>query len=146
MPKQPIILITFYSRGGETENLALAAAVGAVQARGLIRLRRMPDANPASVIQKFPQYKETLVRMHKEYVAPGEGDVLNADVLMFVNPAGFTPTTPECRAYFEMIERLRSQGKLEGKLTVTLESKSDSVDQARLKGREIAGSVSGAPA
>ncbi len=141
MPKQPIILITFYSRSGETEKTALAAAVGAVQARGLIRLRRMPDANPAGVIEEFPQHKETLVRMHKEYVAPAEADLLNADGLIFVAPAGFSAASPECRSYFEMLGRLRSQGKIEGKVTLTLESKSDSVEGARLKGREIVGSL-----
>ncbi len=146
MPKQPIVLITFYSRGGETEKIALAVAVGAVQARGLIRLRRMPDADAARVIEEFPQHKETLVRMCKEYAAPAEADLMNAGALVFVSPVGFTAGSPECRAYFEMLGHLRSQGKLEGKMTVTLDSKSNSVDAARLKGREIVGSLRGARA
>ena len=37
------VLVIFYSRSGATETLALAAAVGAVQARGSIRLRRLSD-------------------------------------------------------------------------------------------------------
>ena len=40
---QPIVLVIFYSRCGSTEKLALAAAVGAVQSRAAIRLRRVAD-------------------------------------------------------------------------------------------------------
>ena len=38
------IVVTFYSLHGLTEKLALAAAVGAVQGRANIRLRRLPDS------------------------------------------------------------------------------------------------------
>jgi len=38
------VVVVFYSRTGSTERLALAAAVGAVQGRALIRLRRLPDS------------------------------------------------------------------------------------------------------
>lgn len=112
---EPIVLITFYSRCGLTETLALAAAVGAVQERALIRLRRLPDVNPAKTIEEFPQCKETLVRMHKEYVAPTEADVLGADAIILGAAEGFTPSSKEWTAYFDLLARLRSEGKLKGK-------------------------------
>jgi hypothetical protein len=37
------VLVVFYSRYGETERLALAAGLGAIQAEGSIRLRRVAD-------------------------------------------------------------------------------------------------------
>src|SRR2546428_13718231 len=86
---QPIILITFYSRCGSTEKLALAAAVGAVQGRALIRLRRLPD------VEEFSGCKETLDRMHREYVAPREADILGADALVLAAPAGFGTASAE---------------------------------------------------
>ena len=112
---QSKVLITFYSRCGSTEKLALAAAVGAVQARASIRLRRLPDILPARTIEEFPECKETLQRMHKEYVAPAEADVLWADALVLAVPEQFNPSSVEWRGYIELLERLQSEGKLEGK-------------------------------
>ena len=91
---QAKVLITFYSRGGSTEKLALAAAVGAVQARASIRLRRLPDAMPAKTIEESPECKETLERMYKEYVAPAEADVLWANALILAASARRSATVP----------------------------------------------------
>ena len=44
---QPIVLVTFSCESGDTEKQALNAAVGAVQARAMIRLRRIPDTDTA---------------------------------------------------------------------------------------------------
>ena len=74
-----IVLVIFYSRTGETERLAHAAAVGAVQARALIRLRRVPDIDPGKTLERFPESEESLRRMHREYVPPREVDVLDLD-------------------------------------------------------------------
>jgi hypothetical protein len=56
------VLIIFSSSTGATEALALAAAVGAVQARANIRLRRLPDQSAGN--------GEDLIRMRREYVPP----------------------------------------------------------------------------
>ena len=45
------VLVTFYSRGGSTETLAHAAAVGARQARALKRQRRLPRKSPDPVVR-----------------------------------------------------------------------------------------------
>jgi len=71
------VLVIFYSRSGATETLALAAAVGAVQARASIRLRRLPDPDEA-----VSSSEEALVRMRKEYVPPAESDVKWADAII----------------------------------------------------------------
>src|SRR5262245_48689833 len=71
------VLVIFYSRSGATEKLALAAAVGAVQARASIRLRRLPDPD-----ESVSSSEEALVRMRKEYVPPAEPDVKWADAII----------------------------------------------------------------
>jgi hypothetical protein len=67
------VLVIFYSTSGRTEKLALAAAVGAVQARANIRLRRLTDSGEGSLES---------VRMRREYVPPREADVLWADAVI----------------------------------------------------------------
>jgi multimeric flavodoxin WrbA len=68
------VLVIFHSCSGETEKLALAAAVGAVQARANIRMRRLPDNSTES--------NEALTRMRREYVAPTTADTLWADAVI----------------------------------------------------------------
>ena len=107
------VLVVFYSRGGSTEKLALAAAVGAVQARANIRLRRLPDvAEPA-------ECKEETARMQKEYVTPAEADLLWADAIIFLLSADVDPSSGDCAAYFNLLRRLNAEGKLEGKTGAT---------------------------
>jgi hypothetical protein len=71
------VLVIFCSRHGSTEKLALAAAVGAVQARANIRLRRLAEPGEESA-----EIGEALARMRKEYVPPTQVDVLWADAVI----------------------------------------------------------------
>jgi multimeric flavodoxin WrbA len=133
--KQPIVLVIFYSRSGNTEKLALAAAVGAVQERALIRLRRLPDANPENVIEQFPEYKVALIRMHKEYIAPAEADLLAADAIIFAMPRDLK-TSEDWKSHLDLLARLRSEGKLERKLVAALNP--GTVEDATAEGRRVA--------
>jgi|SRR5712671_2027888 len=112
---QTEVLITFYSRCGSAEKLALQAAVGAVQARAMIRFRRLPDI-AGSHSADSPECLKTLDRLRKEYIGPSEADVLRADAIVFVAPAGFRAVSPEWTEHLDLIEELRSAGKLEGKV------------------------------
>jgi NAD(P)H dehydrogenase (quinone) len=109
------VLVTFYSRCGATEKLALAAAVGAVQKRANIRLRRLPDLTTAA-LEEFPECREALLRMRKEYVAPAEPDILWADALIFGAPARSGGLSDQWAGLLALLARLRAEGKLEGKL------------------------------
>lgn len=127
---QTEVLITFYSRCGSTEKLAHAAAVGAVQARSQIRFRRLPDiGNPIADSQEC---QKLLDRMRKEYVAPSEADVLRADVIIFVAPAGFRAVAPEWTTYLDLIQDLRSAGKLEGKVAAAIQNDTNADELAAL--------------
>jgi hypothetical protein len=118
---QPIVLVTFYSCCGTTETLALQAAVGAVQARGLIRLRRLPDMDAARTRGAFPECLDTLARMHREYVPPAEADVLAADAIVVGAPAGASPSSPEWRDFLALIAHLGQDGRLAGKVAGVLD-------------------------
>ncbi len=103
---QPIVLVIFYSQCGHTEKLALAAAVGAVQGRASIRLRRLPD------IGEVEECREALERMQREYIAPGEMDVLGADALLLASPPNLGASSAEWTNFLALLRKLRSEGKL----------------------------------
>jgi len=78
MKASPVnVLVIFYSCCGRTEKLALAAAVGAVQARANIRMRRLTDSG-----EQIPECKEALARMRKEYVPPAQTVIVWADAVI----------------------------------------------------------------
>jgi hypothetical protein len=119
---QPIVVVTFYSRGGTTERLATVAAVGAVQMRAGIRMRRVPDPDPAAVLAQFPEHRDQLRRMHKEYVAPREADLVAADVLVVASTSDVPPTSPEWQAYLDLLTRLHAEGKLQSKVAAVVDN------------------------
>src|SRR5580658_7147113 len=109
-------LVTFSSRTGETERLALAAALGAVQARSLIRLRWLRENVDDRTVDSVPEWRENRARMAKEYIAPREIDFLWADVLVLGMPARDGGSSPEWKSYLDALQVLESAGKLHGKV------------------------------
>jgi NAD(P)H dehydrogenase (quinone) len=81
------VLVVFYSRYGTAERMALAAGVGAIQARANIRLRRVADQADAKTIDATPAWRENLDRMNRDYVAPRPADPQWADVIVLATPA-----------------------------------------------------------
>ena len=97
------VLISFYSLSGETEQLALAAAVGAVQGRAAIRLRRLEPQPGERTIEE---------RLDKDYVAPKEADARWADAIMVGIPARLSASSPALNKYFELLRSAGVGGKL----------------------------------
>lgn len=110
---QPTVLVTFACRTGHTEKIALSAAVGAVQARALIRLRRLPDVTST-------ESTETVIRMRKEYVPPTEKDILGADALIMASTAVTDPSSPQWQNFLNLLRKLRDEGKLRSKVGATI--------------------------
>lgn len=115
---QTTVVVTFSSRCGATEALAHAAAVGAVQGRALIRLRRLDDGTPARDGES-PECQETLRRMRKEYVPPTDADLTGNDALVLVPPAGSTTATSDWAGLLARLTALAGQDKLSG-LTIAV--------------------------
>lgn len=105
------VVIVFDSRDESIERLALAAAVGAVQGRAFIRLRRLPGT------------PET-----PEYVTPRDADMEWAAAIVL--GADKVALPPEAAPY---LEKLHESGKLSCMI-----GKSDSADTAREQGRNAA--------
>jgi NAD(P)H dehydrogenase (quinone) len=78
------VMVVFYSRYGETERLALAAGLGAVQAHANLRLRRLKDLADAETILRDPRWSESLERLIADYIAPRDIDADWADVILLV--------------------------------------------------------------
>lgn len=98
------VLVVFQSKSGSTEQLALAAAVGAVQGRANIRLRSLQDV-PAEAEAG-----------NTDYIAPREADTLWADAIVAGMPAGPCSLSAGFERYFDSLKALRNQGKLEAKI------------------------------
>lgn len=128
MSAQAAVVVTFYSRCGTTETLALAAAVGAVQGRALIRLRRLPDEGASPSLGD--ECDAALTRMQKEYVPPTEADVLGNPALILVPSAGATPESKEWVEFAALLARLGSEGRLAGKIGAVVDSGSDATVQS----------------
>jgi hypothetical protein len=126
------IMIVFYSRYGETEQLALAAGVGAIEAHANIRLRRLKDLADAATIARDPRWTENLERMNRDYIAPREIDADWADAILVAS----CPDSPrETEQYVEAL--LATPGRNDRVLIVPLED--DPVDRlasAREQGRK----------
>jgi hypothetical protein len=114
------VVVAFYSRCGSSETRALTAAVGAVNARALIRMRRVLDVDAAHAGVDVPACAEELARMRKEYVPPTEADILGADALILAVPQGFTASAPEWAPLLSHLSKLDADGKLRGKVAAVL--------------------------
>ena len=95
------VVVAFYSRCGTTETRALTAAVGSVNARALIRMRRMPDTRDAT------ECAAETARMRKEYVPPTEVDLAGADALVVAVPPASARPLPSGRRWFRCSPRSR---------------------------------------
>ena len=113
------VLVVFYSRYGETERLALAAGLGAIQAEGNIRLRRVADLAPRERIDADAGWSQSLTRMNRDYVAPRPADPPWADVIILAAP-------PDQAAEVETFVRtLSSLGPMQNKLAAPLAAATD---------------------
>lgn len=119
------VMVVFYSRRGQTEKLALAAGVGAIQARANIRLRRLADLASAEAIAADAEWSENLARMKKEYIAPREIDAQWANVVILAAPKD---CTAEMERYLESASSI-----LQGKIAAVLGGFANAAAQAGLK-------------
>jgi hypothetical protein len=104
-PREEIhILVVFSCQTGAMEQLALAAAVGAVQERASIRLRRIVE--PSTLPNPLTE------RMDQDYIAPREADIRWAD--------GFVLGVAE-----DSMFQLKALGGLAGKPAVSLRNGAD---------------------
>ena len=122
------VLVVFYSRFGETERLALAAGLGAIQSRANIRLRRVADHAEPATIDANPAWRNNVDRMNRDYVAPRPADPLWADVIILSTPG---ESLIEIEAYCGV---LSSGESLTGKIAAPIISNRDTSALAPIYG------------
>jgi NAD(P)H dehydrogenase (quinone) len=126
------VLVVFASRTGGTEQLALVAGLGAVQAKANIRLRWLREAIEGRAIESVPGWKENRERMEKEYIAPRTVDSEWADAIVIATGGGTSGAPAELRDYLASLQALSSQGKLAGKVGAAFSSGSEADSAALL--------------
>jgi NAD(P)H dehydrogenase (quinone) len=104
------VLVVFYSRYGKAERLALAAGLGAIQAKANIRLRRVPDIADEASIAADSAWMENRERMKLDYVPPRPDDAPWADVIILTTPMD---SSAEIDRY---LASLHAQGPYPGKI------------------------------
>lgn len=109
------VLISFYSRSGVTEQLALAIAEGARSAGADVRLRRAREVVSRDVMAQAPGWAEGADAMNAKYEAPTEADAEWADAIVLGSPTRFGAVSSELKAYIDSLGGLWFQGKLNGK-------------------------------
>ncbi len=113
------VLVVFYSRYGETERLALAAGLGAIQERANIRLRRLANRADAAVVAADQAWSETVARLERDYVTPRPADPVWADLIILATPP---QSDGEVEAY---AASLPSCGPMAGKMAAPLAAGND---------------------
>ena len=121
------VLVVFYSRRGDTEKLATAAGVGAIQARANLRLRRLKDLADAETIARDPVWTMEIARMNMDYIAPREIDAQWADVILVASPVD---------AGAEMTQYLAAMRASHGKPVVTITAAASAVAQGKQAAEE----------
>lgn len=113
------VLVVFYSRYGETERLALAAGLGAIQEEANIRLRRLTDGADAATIAADAAWASMLSRMQRDYVAPRPADPVWANLIILA-------TSPRSDGEMERYAAsLPDCGPMAGKLAAPLAAGND---------------------
>src|SRR5262249_5035428 len=76
-------------------------------------------------LEESAECVEAMARMNKEYVPPTEADILWADAIVLGTPLRFNASSAEWASYLELLGKLRSAGKLEGKVATAFISTPD---------------------
>lgn len=108
------IAVIYYSSTGNVFQLARAVEQGATEAGGTVRLRKVPELAPLTVVNNAPSW-----RAHLEQTADvGEaslGDLVWADGYAFGTPTRFGNVAAQLRQFLDTTSRPWSAGQLADK-------------------------------
>jgi len=110
------VLVVFYSRYGNTRILAEAVAKGAQETGAEVRLRRVADLAPDSVIAKDPRWQAAREEMASTYQEPTDDDLIWADAIILGCPTRFGIASAELKLFIDKLGLLWWQGKLVDKV------------------------------
>ena len=119
------VLIAFYSRYGNVRALAEAIAEGVHEVKGAdVRLRRVGDLAPESVISEDPRWAEMREIMIEAYPEPTNDDLEWADAVFFGTPTRYGNVSAELKLFIDKTGPLWVAGKLVDKVASVFTSTS----------------------
>lgn len=111
------VLIAFYSRYGNVRVLAEAIAQGAQQVPGVdVRLRRVPDLAPESIINGDIRWRAARDEMARLYPEPTNEDLEWCDALILGSPTRFGAPAAEIKLFIDKTGPLWMKGGLVDKV------------------------------
>lgn len=119
------VLVAFYSRYGNTRALAESIAEGAREVDGVnIRVKRLNDLAPESVIARDERWVASRQEMMKIYEEPDNDDLVWADAIFFGTPTRYGNPTAEMKLFIDKTGRLWLEGALIDKVASVFTSTS----------------------
>jgi NAD(P)H dehydrogenase (quinone) len=112
----PKVLIVFYSRTGNIAHLAETIAAGSIDAGAEVRLVRVDDLAPESVIDANPAWKQSRAELQAKYPTAQLSDLEWADAIIFGSPTRYGNMAAELKLFIDTTGGLWVQGKLVNKV------------------------------
>jgi len=112
----PKVLIVFYSRTGNVARLADAVAEGAASAGAEVRVARVDDLAPASVIDANPVWKASREAQRAKYGEAKTSDLEWADAIVMGSPTRYGIMAAEMKNYLDATGGLWGRGALVNKV------------------------------
>lgn len=113
--------IIFYSMGGSNYQMAKWAGEAAKEAGADVRVLKVPELAPQSVIDANPAWKATVEAMKDVPVATAD-DVEWADAIIFSTPTRFGVMASQMKQFFDTMGGLWAQGKTVNKVVSAMSS------------------------
>ncbi|MGC8862513.1 MAG: NAD(P)H:quinone oxidoreductase [Armatimonadota bacterium] len=110
------VLVVFYSRYGNVRALAEAVAEGAREAGADVRLRRVADLAPESVIAADARWQSARSEMAAAYSEPVDEDLIWADAILLGSPTRFGSPSAEMKLFIDKLGPMWLEGKLVDKI------------------------------
>lgn len=110
------VLIVFYSRTGNVAKLADAIAEGAAGADAEVRVVRVDDEAPASVIEANPAWKASREEQRARYAEAQVSDLEWADAIILGSPTRYGMMAGEMKMFLDKTGGLWVKGALVNKV------------------------------
>ena len=110
------VLVVFYSRTGNVSKLADAEAQGALAAGAEVRVVRVDDLAPASVIEANEAWNASRTSQRAKYEEATLEDLEWADAVILGSPTRYGNVSAEMKLYLDKTGGLWAQGKLVNKI------------------------------
>ena len=119
------LTVVFYTTYGTNHQMATIAAEAATAAGAEVRLRRVAETAPASVVAGQPAWKAQAEKM-KDIAEVTAADMEWANAYLFSAPTRYGVSASQLRAFIDSLGPLWAQGKLANKAVTAMSSAQNS--------------------